>query len=479
MRPAALALVIAVAACGKDGGKRIHRDRDAGASAAPITRGTAALGRTDEREPNNDAAVASALPPGHLARGSIDGEADVDVYRVAVAAPGQLKVSLSGIDGVDLALELRDAGGAVLAKSDRGPALTTEGFPNFAVRRGDYVLVVKEFVKPRKKPKPAKPSKKKGAPPPLDAGVDPNARVGASPIYELSVEVLDAPDLQELEPDDDAGGAVDLMLGDSVRGWLGWNGDVDVWKVPLEGMAPQYALDLEVTGVDGVTLDVQVQDAGGATVIGRKGAKAGGVTIRGVVPALGAGSAPFHLVRIAGDRSHPDSTYELRVTTRLLDTDEEAEPNDDAAAATPLRADVSITSGAMRASYSLGDVDRYVLDPQAEPGLLDVALEPPTGIAFALELVAGDTRLAGVTAAKVGDKVRLTGVAVPTGQPLIVTVKAAKPAKGDGGEARPYRLTWSLAPAGDPLPMPPEEPPSDDAPPVDDLPPEEPADTPE
>jgi len=467
-------VVLGIAACGKSDGKRIHRDRDAGSGSPSVTRGSQPLGATDEHEPNQDASNASALPPGHVARGTLDGETDVDVYRVAVTAEGQLRVALSGLDGVDLAIELRDATGAVLAKSDRGPALTTEGFPNFAVHRGDYLLVVKEFVKPRKKPKPPKPPKApkapkgKVAPPPaVDAGVDPLARVGASPIYELAVELLDTPPLQELEPDEDAGTAVDVMLGDSVRGWIGWTGDVDVWKVPLEGMAPGYALDLELTALEGVGLTVEVQDAGGTPVIARKGTRGGGVSIRGLVPALGPGAPPYHLIRIAGDRSNPDATYDLRVTTRLLDVDEEAEPNDTVAAATPLRGDAMTTSGAMRAGYALGDIDRYTLEPQVEPGLIDVAIEPPTGVLIELELVAGDTQLARAAAAKVGDRVRLTGVAVPAGQPLIVTVKAAKAAKADGGEARPYRLTWSLSAAVD-LPMPPEEP--SDAGPVDDEP---------
>jgi hypothetical protein len=282
----------------------------------------------------------------------------------------------------------------------------------------------------------------------------------------MSVEVLYRPDLQEQEPDDDAGTAVDLMLGDSVRGWIGWTGDVDLWKVPLDGMAPGYALDLELTGVDGVTLTLAVEDAGGTEVITRKGSKGGGVSVRGLVPALAAGGAPVHLVRISGERSNPDAPYELRVTTRLLDTDEEAEPNNDIASATPLRGDPTMTSGAMRASYALGDVDRFVLDAQAEPGLLDVGIEPPTGVTIELSVAAGASPLGTATAAKAGDRVRLTGVTIPAGEAVVVTVKAAKAAKTDGGDARPYRLTWSLSAAVD-LPMPPEEP-SDAA--VDDEP---------
>jgi hypothetical protein len=473
----AVAICGVLVGCGKGDDRRIKRDRDAGPPVKVVDKGAStARSAGDEREPNGGDAEANPVAVNSLIRGTIDGETDVDMFRVTVPSNGQLRVQVGGIDGVDLALELRDARGAVLAKSDRGPAGTIEGMPNAGVVAGEYVVVVKEFVKARPKPKPAKKPKgkkdKKAAAPAPDAG--PVGRVGPSPQYALTIDLLDAPaELTEIEPDDDPGAAVEVLLADTVRGWIGWSGDVDVWKLSLEGVGDRYALDVEVAGVDGVALTVEVLDAAGAPLQTRKGAKAGPVSIESLIPIVGPDQPPWHYVKISGDRSNPESPYELRFTTRLLDADEEAEPNDDPAKATPLRFDTVATSGAMRATYVAGDVDRFVLDAQPEAVLLDVGVEPPPGVDIKLEIAAlGGALIAAGDAAPAGKRERLSGVAIPAGTAAVVSVLVAKPAKGDGGELRAYRLTWSFA-AGD-LPMPPEEPGPGTDEYGDELPPEDP-----
>lgn len=219
---AAVAVAALAIGCGKGDSKKIRRDKDAGPPVEAVDRG-GGRARTggDEREPNGSDAEATALPLGHYARGSLDAETDVDVYRVTVPGTGQLRVVLSGIDEVDLALELRDGNGAVVARSDRGPARTVEGFPGYGVTKGDYLVAVKEFVKPRPKKKTAgKPKGKKAAA--IDAGVVAEGRAGPSQTYELTVELIERPpDLHEIEPDDDTGTAVEVLLADVVRGWIG------------------------------------------------------------------------------------------------------------------------------------------------------------------------------------------------------------------------------------------------------------------
>jgi hypothetical protein len=146
-------------------------------------------------------------------------------------------------------------------------------------------------------------------------------------------------------------------------------------------------------------------------------------------------------------------TYDLRFTARLLEDDEEQEPNDDAERATPL-----VAGGQMRATYASGDVDRFAIEAQSEPQLLDVAVEAPQGVDIELAVgVPGQPPLATAASGGAGIKESLTGVALPASAPIVVTVTAKPNKKVDpGGEARPYRLTWSMVPAaGDP--MPPEE----------------------
>ncbi len=472
-RAALLALVLTAAAgCGKGDGPQIRRDRDAGAPVKVVDRGEVqARSAGDEREPNGTDAEANPVAVASLIRGSLDGETDVDVFRVTVPRTGQLRVAVTGLDGVDLALELRDARGAVLAKSDRGPAGTVEGMPNLGVVAGEYLVAVKEYVKARPRPKPAK--VKKGAKPSKaapDAGVV--GRVGPSPVYQLTIDLVDAADLTEIEPDDDAGTAVEVLLADTVRGWIGWSGDVDLWKLSLEGVGDRYALDFEVSGVEGLSLSVEVLDAAGVKLQGRKGAKGGPVSIKSLIPALDADQPPWHYVKVAADRSNPEASYELRFTTRLLDADEESEPTADPARATPRGIAAVATSGAMRATYVAGDVDRFVLDAQPEAVLLDVGVEPPAGIDVKLEIAAaGGGLIAAGDAAGPGKRERLSGVAIPAGTAAVISVLVGKPPKGDGGELRAYRLTWSFV-AGE-LPMPPEEgalPPEDDKPEPDEQP---------
>src|SRR5262249_8164440 len=157
--------------------------------------------------------------------------------------------------------------------------------------------------------------------------------------------------------------------------------------------------------------------------------------------------------------SNPDVPYELRFTARAREDDEEAEPNDDAAHATPLTgAGATGPAGVVRATYTAGDVDRFQVTPQEHASLLDLALEPPAGVDLDLEVGrASGPAPASAHTAGAGAKERLTGVSVPAQTTLIVTVQLhGKPGKEDGGDARPYRLTWSIAETtADP--MPPEE----------------------
>jgi hypothetical protein len=77
---------------------------------------------------------------------------DADYYRLDVDKPGVLQVTLSGVEGVDLSLELLDGTGTSLGKSERTGARIKEGIPNAGVMAGKYTLVVRQA--PKKKPKP-------------------------------------------------------------------------------------------------------------------------------------------------------------------------------------------------------------------------------------------------------------------------------------------------------------------------------------
>src|SRR5262245_35061865 len=65
----------------------------------------------DEIEPNDGDEVATPMSLGGTARGKIDPENDVDYYHLEVDRDGVLAVVLSGVEGMDLVLELADGAG--------------------------------------------------------------------------------------------------------------------------------------------------------------------------------------------------------------------------------------------------------------------------------------------------------------------------------------------------------------------------------
>lgn len=446
-----LVVAVVLGAAGCKGKERIRRSDDAG---PPVERvDPSLLGEVlygAEHEPNETAAEASSLAiPGGV-QGVLDGEIDVDLYALEVAADGMLHLELSAVPELDLILEIRDAQGVVLARSDRGGAGIAEGIPNLGVSAGSYLAAVREFVKPRKTPR----TKKGARPPPVDAA--PVGRQGPSAPYRLSARIEPVQALAERERNDDLGSAGDLFLADQVRGFVGWAGDLDVWKLSLEGLGTQNAVDVEVSGVPGLVLGLEILDATGKPVVARKGGKDGPVAIRSLVAAPAEGAPPFLHVKVSADRSNPVDAYTLRVAPRLLDLDEEAEPNDSPERATALRA-AGAESGTMRASYGAGDVDTFAVEATTGPLLLDASVEAPGGVDFALEARGpGGALLGSADTGKAGERERLSGVVIAAGTTAIVTV-SAKVAKGDTGEAREYQLRWSVSPADDTPPMPPEE----------------------
>lgn len=444
MRRAALAAVLLAAACGKGERSRIGRSDGGGPAVQVVDRGAAvASPRAPEREPNDDAATAIALGATGM-RGALDGATDVDVYAITSDGARMLAARLTAMAGIDGKLELRDESFTVIATADRGGAGVAEAFPNVSLDRGRYFLVVSEIVHaPKKKPK-------------VDAATA--GRVGPGPAYELTaVQTTDPPPGGEREPDDDQGAANDVTLGAPVSGYVGWKGDVDVWKLAIDGLADGDGLDVALTAVEKVALTVEVTDAGGRRLVKQTGAVGAALTLRSLAPRVAPGEPTVQYLKISGAPAGPDQPYTLTVASRLLELDEEVEPNDAVDRANPLRFGTEDT-GTMRGDLGPGDVDRFVLSPSPGAGTLDVILEPPPGVEVALVATGG----AAATGARVSDRTQLSAtVAVGQAVTLTLTGKASK-----GAVAGPYQLRWSLsAPSAPPAvpddydddPMPPEE----------------------
>ncbi|HWU87100.1 MAG TPA: hypothetical protein VN253_07485 [Kofleriaceae bacterium] len=420
---AAAALAVAGGGAGCDGKKRQKRSGDSPPVeiiATPNLGSGSAAGKpaeSDEHEPNDGADVATPLALGATVRGKIEPDTDVDYYRIDVAQAGGLSVTLSAAAGVDLSLEIEDAGGTVLARSDRGAVNVVEGVPNLGVTPGRYTAVV------RKKPPPAKkPARvKKGAPPPPP----PEPPEGA-PAYQLSAQVAPFGKNAEREPDDDRGTANDLILGDTVTGYIGWTGDADVWKLSVEALSAKNVLDLELSAVENVAFTVEVADGIGQPLLVRKAPKGAALSIHGLAPVVPPGAPPFHYVTVKADRSNPETPYHLKVTGRVPGADAETEPNDTPDKPMAIPADRTVVR---EAYWSPGDVDCFAVAPDPAARTIEVTIEPPAEADLRLELFVNgrSTATAGQKKTK-GSREKVSG-AVPADGRAVVCVRGTDASK--------------------------------------------------
>src|SRR5690606_9559861 len=91
-----------------------------------------------------------------------------------------------------------------------------------------------------------------------------------APVYELTAQLVNTPKGGELEPDDDRGTANDLIVADNVTGYIGWSGDRDVWKLSVETLSDKNLLDIHVSAVEGVALELEIADGLGQPLATRE-----------------------------------------------------------------------------------------------------------------------------------------------------------------------------------------------------------------
>jgi len=428
MRVWLVAALLAVAACG--GKKKQKRTGDAApviVVPSPVFDGGAPGAATDEVEPNDSADVATPLAVAGSARGKIEPETDADYYRIEVTQTGALTVTTNLVDA-DLTVDIEDGSGTIIAKSDRGGARTREGVPNLGVQPGRYTAIV------RKKPPPAKktPKGKKGAPPPAT----PSAPIS----YEITATLATPAANIEREPDDDRGTANDLIVGDTVQGFIGWTGDVDLWKLSVETLSAKNSIDIEVGGVEGVALTLELADGVGQALLVRKVPKSSPLLVKNVLPVVPSGAPPFHYLTIKGDKSNPETHYTLRVKPNPVEPDQEAEPNDTPEKAMAFPADRKGVQG----NWTAGDSDCYEIAADVNPRTFEIELDPQE-VDLAMDLLVDGKLLAKSELPGKGTKEKLSG-SVPANAKAVIRIRAAATATGEGA----YELTVREGAAGPP-----------------------------
>lgn len=402
------ALLSVLAACHGGGDKPPAKQRGSGAIAEVVTQpqfpdagGRAAGTSADEVEPNDGDDVATPFALESTMRGKIDPETDVDHFRLDIDKPGALSLLTNAVDQ-DLVVELEDSTGALLARSARGGARVKEGVPNFGVTPGRYTVVVKAAVK--RKAAPVK--GKKAAPAP----------VGPPPVYELTSTFVAIPPSFEHEPDEDRGNPNDLIIGDTGNGYVGWSGDVDVWKLSVETLSAKNVIDLEIGAVEGVALELEVADGGGNVVLDRKAPRGAPLVVRGFLPNLPANSSPYHYLTIKGSGSNPETPYSVKVTAGLPQTDAELEPNDTVDKPFAMPADRTIVHG----RWTAGDIDCYGI--ATGQGTVTATVDPPSDFDPVVELFVDGKSVAVANKGKKGAPEKVSGAA---GSKTVVCVKSA------------------------------------------------------
>ena len=457
--PTAITVCVALlsAACSSQGGpeeiKLGKRSRDAGPAVVIVDKATDRVAQAPvaEKEPNDAKSGGQALTVPGAVRGRIDVADDWDVYKVTLPAAGTLRATLTAVDDADLVLEVQGPGGEIMAVSDDGPAKTAEAIPNLFVQPGTVSIVVHEYRKPEAKkaaPRPGKGQKAKKAaaePAPAAAPASGGRNEPSQPyVLEVTLGPPPAPG-EEHEPNGETAFADDLALGAAGRGYIGWKRDVDMWKVALDGVRDDEALAVDVDGVPGVALRVAVLDGTGAQVVVRRGQPGAALSLRSVQIR---DKNPIYFVAVTGDKPNIDETYTLRVATAAVVLDEETEPNDTPAAASPL-ADVPGTESGVRVgTLPAGDVDLYKLEAAPAERTLALALAPPSTVAVELSVVGEDGHvLAGPAASgKKGAEEKIAAATVPAGIACYVRIAV----RSGGSDTERYKLRWTVGAAEHP-----------------------------
>ncbi|MBA3396991.1 MAG: hypothetical protein H0T89_30455 [Deltaproteobacteria bacterium] len=425
----AVTLAITVGGCG--GKKRQRRTGDAApveVITAPLPSGSGAGGTSDEREPNDSSDVATTLAIPGTVRGKIEPDADADYFRIDVTQAGALTVTTTAVDA-DLIVEIEDGAGTVIARSDRGAVRVREGVPNLGVTPGRYTAIVK------KKPPPA-PKKTRGK----KAAAATTPPAGPAVSYEISAQLAAPAANVEREPDDDRGTANDLIPGDPVTGFVGWNADVDVWKLSVEALSANNAIDIEVGAVEGVALQLELADGVGQLLLVRKAPKGAPLVARNVLPVVPSGAPPFHYVTIKGERSNPETAYQLRVTAKPFEAlDAEIEPNDLVDKPMTFPAERTIVHG----NWSAGDVDCYALAADVAARSFDLVLDGEPDLSLEVLI---DGKVVAKSELKGKGTVEKLSAPVPPNVTAIVRVRGAADATGEGT----YDLTVREGPASGP-----------------------------
>ena len=214
-----------------------------------------------EMEPNNEPKSATPLFPDKPITGKVgkrisSTQSDQDWYKIHVKTPRpqSLQLRVSRVPNMDITLEIYDAAGGRVSRSDSSGKGIGEVITNWIVEPGYYYILVRELWL---------------------QGVPPSENSTDS--YSLSVQWEPREEAWELEPNDDKSRAMPVKIGTTVRGFLGTSADQDCYKVAGSGQLAGL-----VTGIEGADLVLEIEPEGGKKRIVDKETVSAGEEFHGV-----------------------------------------------------------------------------------------------------------------------------------------------------------------------------------------------------
>lgn len=425
-----LALLVLLAGC--DHRKPIKVRVDAGPSVEVVepNKRPAELPKqalVDEKEPDDDVAHAQPMEPGKGIRGTITAK-DVDVFAwMDPNAPRDMggfdyaRVELTGVPGIDLALDVLDGDGKRLVTVNDGGPGEYEVIPNVGVDPArTYYLRVHEA----------------GAP-----------KGDATHAYELTVTAFKAAESDEREPNDDAAHATPVKLSSGTTGdasgFFGRKHDDDWLSVPFAGMpasATGLTMRLELAPPAEVATSLRVTGVGGKELFGEaRGAKNDELRMRNVGVDAAAAAALIALRNVDGKSIDARWVLRFGIEARLDGT--EREPNNDVAHATPLQL---AGGGTAQLSGFLwpGDSDVYRVVGAAPESRLAFEVDGVDKVDLKLERLGSD----GKSWVRADDAGVGQGEALPPAKAGDGLVRVSARARDTAFDA-PYRLTATMTQA--------------------------------
>jgi len=370
--PALLAATLLLAAC----------PRSSQVDAGPVDAGLPVL---QEREPNDTAEKALVITTSAIVEANLGADPshpDVDWYQLKSALPRTADVTVSCPPGADLALEVVDETGTVLAAVNGAGTGGAERLPDLDVEGSAFFRVV-------------------------------SLRKGAGGAYTVTVRLTDRVPGFEREPNDRRVEATPVALGQAISGLLAHGNDVDVYRYqmpvaegpdagePPDAGAPADAgpartsaparvpIRIDLSAVEGVAYDVQVLTEAEAVLFSARSREGAPLSLRNVgvratdaVVYVAVRSASLGTGKDARRGANAESSYTLTAALEEAGASAELEPNDDPAHATDLPAN-SYREGFLSPK---GDVDYYRLTTDG-PSVVKVQLSGVEKVDLVLSVI--------------------------------------------------------------------------------------------